>query len=73
MVKYIIYASVAQLVEQFIRNEQVDGSNPPRSSNERFPFVEYPGGRKPEDVWCLSFVVDGDFYRVIVRRVLYAE
>jgi hypothetical protein len=25
----IIYATVAQLVEQLIRNQQVDGSNPP--------------------------------------------
>jgi hypothetical protein len=32
----IIFAAVAQLVEQLIRNQQVDGSNPPGG------FVNWP-------------------------------
>ena len=45
--EYPIYATVAQLVEQLIRNQQVAGSNPASSSKKtnrlsgRFVFCNY--------------------------------
>ena len=44
------FASLAQLVEQLIRNEQVVGSSPMRGSHERALFKEYT---KQEDYFFI--------------------
>ena len=61
-----VYGSVAQLVARFVRNEEVRGSNPLRSttgysriSGYSFPYLRMPGQKKKATGFPAAFFFFG--------------
>jgi hypothetical protein len=53
---YLLWASVAQLVEQLIRNQQASGSTPLAGSIFIYPILPKKTVTKPDLYWALISV-----------------